>query len=239
MEFLTGLLQEGMPGGASFPFNGPGRCGNIVDHSVNGTLHGVGDSCADLLENFMRDFRVPSRHPIHGLDCTHHNGFAVSADITMDADASYRKQSSKVLPWNLHLAAFCCGFKFLLDNGATRALTNHNTLLESIHQVRTAKPGPGKGWRSATLMSKFGPTHELRLCTIHEEVRRHGQRHVLRQTADVVMRLDGVFRTTSRFNPIGCNGSLNEVFCPAFFLLVLKNPNEQFTDDLALFAPVP
>ncbi len=62
----------------------------------------------------------------------------------------------------------------------------------------------------------------------------HGQRHVFRQTANVVMGLDGVSNTTSRFNPIGRNGSLNEVFRATFFLFVLKNTDEQFSDDLSL-----
>ena len=96
---------------------------DVIDHPIHSALHRVGDAGADLLEDVVRDFRVPSRHPIHGLDSTHHNGFAVGTDITMDADASYRKQSSKVLPWNLHFSSFCCSFKFFFDNGT--GFTNH------------------------------------------------------------------------------------------------------------------
>ena len=58
------------------------------------------------------------------------------------------------------------------------------------------------------------------------------KRHVFRKTANVVMRFDGVSHTAARLNPVGCDRPLHEVFCTALLLLVLKNSNEQLTDDL-------
>ena len=52
------------------------------------------------------------------------------------------------------------------------------------------------------------------------------------------MGLDGVTNTATGFNPIRCNGPLDEVFGPAFGLLVLKNTDEEFPDDLPLFLGV-
>ena len=60
------------------------------------------------------------------------------------------------------------------------------------------------------------------------------ERHVLGKPADVVVGLDGVTHGRLGFNPVGSNRALDGVLRPAFFLLVLKNSNEQFTDDLAL-----
>ena len=48
------------------------------------------------------------------------------------------------------------------------------------------------------------------------------------------MGFDGITDTTAGFNPIRCNGALNKVFSTTFLLLVFKDSNEEFTDNLPL-----
>ena len=118
--------------------------GDVVNHPIHSPLHRVGDSGADLLENVVRDFRVASRHPIHGLDGTHHDRFTVGSDIAVNSYASYWKQCCEVLPGNFHFTTFCCGFKFFLYNGTS--FTNHgHAFWCQISKGSNGQTGSGEG----------------------------------------------------------------------------------------------
>jgi hypothetical protein len=49
-----------------------------------------------------------------------------------------------------------------------------------------------------------------------------------------VVALDDVTIATTRLDPVGRDGALNEIFSPAVGLFILKNPNELLTDDMEL-----
>ena len=143
----------------------------------------------------------------------------------MNTDTSYRKQSCEVLPWNLHFTSFCCGFEFFLNNGA--GFTNHGHALWCQITKRSngqTRSGEGLAFSDVDVKrsSQFSNFVLVQIALGFD----HGQGHVLGQTANVVVGFDGVSDATSGFNPIGCNGSLDEVFCATLFLFILKDSNE-------------
>ena len=99
---------------------------------------------------------------------------------------------------------------------AQASRTTTPTLWRQFTKGPDGKTGSWEGLALSDVDVKVVQVHEPRPCTVLEEVQPL-QRHVFRQATNVVMRLDGITDATSRFNPIGCNGALNEVLCAAFF----------------------
>ena len=76
---------------ASFPFDGTrGLVSDIVYDSIDRPFHRIRDAGTDCLQNFVRDFRVASRHTIHRLYGTNNDRFAIGSHVTVNSDTANR-----------------------------------------------------------------------------------------------------------------------------------------------------
>ena len=181
----------------------------------------------------MGDFRVSGGHAVHRLNGADDHRLSVGTYVAVNTNAANRKKCSKVLPRKVHFTAFCGGFELLLHDGTGFPHHTHTFRREFAqrpHGQTRSREGLALGHVDVKVASQF--TH-LVLVQFSQRLNDF-QRHVLGQTTNVVMRFDGVSDATARLNPIGCDGALDEVLGPAFFLLVFENSDEQLADDLAL-----
>ena len=90
--------------------------GNIVDHSVDLALEGVGDFRAYFGQHVVRDRRVPRAHPIEARHLTNYHCLPVDSCIAMYADAPNRKEGCEVLPRKLAPPFLDCGLNVGFDD---------------------------------------------------------------------------------------------------------------------------
>jgi len=101
------------------PFDGAGGLvSNVVDHSVDLALEGVGDFRADFGQHVVRDRRVPRAHPIEARHRTNYHRLPVDSRIAMDADAPNRQEGCEVLPRKFAPPFLGCGLNVGLDDVA-------------------------------------------------------------------------------------------------------------------------
>ena len=211
----------------------PEAWGDVVHHAVHGPLHGVGDSSADFLENFVRDFRISSGHAVHRLNSSDNHGLAVGPNISVNADATNREEGGKVLPRQVHVPPFCCCFKLFLDDGACFT-DDLNTLRCEFTQGSHGQSRAGERL-ALSHVDVQSPSQFSNFVFVEFTQRFHdGQGHVFWKAADVMMRLDGVPNAATGFDPVGSDGTLHEVLCTTLSLFVFKNTNEEFTNHLPL-----
>jgi hypothetical protein len=103
---------------------------------------------------------------------------------------------------------------------------------------RTARPGPGNGWRQTNSSSSPASADDPNLVLEEQPQGLHQlEVHALRQAADVVMALDGLRRADDRhaFDHVRVQRALRqEVEPPELERPPLKHVDERPADDLAL-----
>ena len=114
----------------------------------------------------------------------------------MDANAAYWKQGSKVLPWDVHLAAFSRPFELFLNDSA--GFTDHRHPFR--RQFAEGANGQSRPWERLSLgnvdLELAGEFTNLVFVQFTKRFN-HFEGHVFGQAADVVVRFDGVSYTTT------------------------------------------
>ena len=150
----------------------------------------------------------------------------------MNTDTADRQQCGEILPRNLHLTSGCRGFELLFDDGTGLAAC-FGPLSCEIAQNPHGEPRSREGLTIAA-----GDFHQCRHVAyfILVEITQwfnDGQIDIFWKATDIVVTLDDVSISTAGFNPVGCNGSLNEILGSTSRLFFFEDTDELFTDDLA------
>ncbi len=106
-------------------------------------------------------------------------------------------------------------------------------------RMRTARPGPGNGWRVDNFLGQTEFQPELAHLVLEKALQRLDQfeLHLFGQAADVVMAFDQRRRIAGnrhRFNDVGIQRALGEKFrCAGALGRRLENFDERFADDFS------
>ena len=168
----------------------------------------VRDSRTDFLENTVWDFRVACRHSINAANRSHNDGFTVYACIPVNTDTTHWEQCCKILPREFHFTSFSSHLKLFFHNGACLSAS----LCPLPCEISQNADGQSRAWEwlpvATRNIQQFSHVSDFIFVKFSKGFD-NCQIHIIGQTSDVVMTLDDISLTTTRFNPIGSDCTLN------------------------------
>lgn len=222
--FIFGLL---------FPFDRARRLGgDIVDYAID-PFHFVDDAAAHFVEDFPREADVVGGHAVGAGDGADAYGVIVGAFVAHDAYAADgRRKDGKGLPDVIVEAAF-------LDDVADDEISLAEDLQTFFRDVADDADREARAREGLTVDDFFRHmelTAQFTDFVLEEFAQRFNELefHVLRETAYIVMALDGGCRCGAAFHHVRIEGALNEEFhVVQLVCFFLEGVDEFRADDLA------
>ena len=148
----------------------------------------VDDARRDRREQLVRQARPVGRHAVAALDRADGDRVLVGPLVTHHADALHRQQHRERLPEPPVPAR---ALHFFSDDRVGAAQQSRRSCVISP-STRTARPGPGNGWRQTNSSSSPSSQPDAPHLVLEQLPQRLDEleAHALRQPADVVMALD-------------------------------------------------
>ena len=147
-----GILYNPQIGTDLLPLNRARRLAGDVEHHAVQPAHFVGDAAS----RFSRANRTAAspirRHAVLRFHGAHGDGLVVSALVALHADAAHRQQHSETLPDLVIPARWPSSPRPRWRRRGAESLSRSGV---TSPRMRTAKPGPGNGWRIT--ISSAGP----------------------------------------------------------------------------------
>ena len=218
-----------------FKLNRCWRLGRVVEHNAVNVLDFVDDAVGGGGDGLGRQDRDLGRHEIGRRDGAQGDGVIVGALVAHDADAAHIRQRGKVLTRALghgELIDFFApdGVGILHDGDLLRSYIAN----DADSQARAGERLAGDQVLRQTQLA--AGLADLVLEQVAQGLYDFLKVHVVRQTADIVMALDGGrFAAEAALDHVGVNRALGqEVHSTDLFCLILEHADEFFTDDFAL-----
>ena len=215
-------------GFALFPLDRrAGLGGEIEEHAVD-AVYLVGDAVGDVLKERERNVLYGGGHRVGGVDRAENDGISKGALAVFHADGLEVRNDGEILP-NLALKTV---FRELLAEDRVGLADAFKTVAGDRAEAADAQSGAGERLTEYHVVGQAQRLADDAYFVLEKELDRLDQLklQVLRQTADVVVRLDAV-----GLKDVGVDGALTEELDAVQFAgFFLKYADEFRADDLAL-----